>query len=268
VAGLSVRAVRLDLQYDGTEFHGWSRQPGLPTVEGSLEEALMIALGGPSPRLTVAGRTDAGVHARRQVVSLRLPEDLNLDGLRRSLNALTPPDLAVRALTGAPEGFDARRDALSRAYRYLVSPGPVQSPFLRRYSWHVPFRLDWEAMERAAALVVGRHDLTAFTPTETEHVVFRRTVTRCRWRRRGELAWLEVEAPAFLRHMVRALVGTLVEVGTGRRSLDQIHELLEGAARSAAGATAPPHGLFLWRVRYPPAAGGRGTGPAGRLDTP
>ncbi len=249
---------RLDLQYEGTDFHGWASQPELRTVQAVLEEALTVALSAPAPRLTVAGRTDAGVHARRQVVSLPLPDGLDLERLRRSLDALTPPDLSVTGLVPAP-GFDARRDALSRSYRYLVSARPAQDPFLRRYSYHVPYALDWEPMAAAASLVVGSHDLTAFTPTETEHRRFRRTVTVCRWRRRGELAWLEVECRAFLRHMVRVIAGTLLEVGAGRRSVSDVETLLKGAPREAAGPTAPAHGLFLWRVRYP-----GGTTPGGQ----
>jgi tRNA pseudouridine38-40 synthase len=243
--------VRLDLQYDGAGFHGWAVQPGVRTVQGSLEEALATVVGSPVPSLAVAGRTDAGVHARRQVVSLSLPDGLDLARLAYSLDALTTPDLSVGAVTRVAPGFDARRDVLWRSYRYFLSLAPSVSPFLRRYSWHARWPLDWEAMGRAAALVVGSHDLTAFTPAETEHLFFRRTVLACRWHRRGDLAWLEVKAPTFLRHMVRILVGTMVEVGRGKRSLDSMATLLDGAPRTAAGETAPPHGLFLWRVSYP-----------------
>jgi tRNA pseudouridine38-40 synthase len=253
--------VRLDLQYDGAGFHGWAVQPGVRTVQGNLEEALATVVGSPVPSLVVAGRTDAGVHARRQVVSLSLPDGLDLARLRHSLDALTTSDLSLAAVTRVAPGFDARRDALWRSYRYFLSPTLSASPFLRRYSWHAPWPLDWEAMQKAASLVVGRHDLTAFTPTETEHVHFRRTVLACRWHRRCDLAWLEVKAPTFLRHTVRTLVGTMVEVGRGKRSIDSMATLLNGALRTAAGETAPPHGLFLWRVSYPESPGaGNGHG--------
>lgn len=263
---------RLELQYEGTGLHGWAKQPGLLTVEGCLEAAFLTVLGR-VPEWEVAGRTDAGVHARRQVLSVRLPEGLDLDRLRYSLNALTPPQVAVVHIRPAPASFNARSQARSRVYRYFLATGPAVSPFWSRYSWHVPVELDWQALTEAAGLVVGTHDFTAFTPTETEHVLFRRKVTVCRWRRargglcglsvsnRGgalafahpggqELFYLEIEAEAFLRHMVRTLVGTMVEVAKGDRDLAGFASLLEGAPRAAAGPTAPPQGLFLWDVKY------------------
>ncbi len=271
---------RVELQYDGTGLYGWAKQPGLPTVEGCLEEAFRTVLG-IVPAWKVAGRTDAGVHARRQVLSMRLPLGLDLRKLQYSLNALTPPEIAITAIRPAPLWFDARASADSRVYRYFLSCGRTLSPFWRRYCWHVPYALDWEGMEAAAAAVVGRHDFTAFTPTDTEHVLFTRTVTLCRWKRvegdfpvlrsrpgvptraesgrpgesallaEGEdLRYLEIEAEAFLRHMVRILVGTMVEIGRGVCQLESFFRLLEGAARDAAGPTAPPQGLVLWDVKY------------------
>ncbi|MCZ7663367.1 MAG: tRNA pseudouridine(38-40) synthase TruA [Thermoleophilia bacterium] len=243
-------AYRLDLQYDGSDFHGWAKQPGLETVEGALETAFTILLR-ETPRLTVAGRTDTGVHARRQVVSLELPRGLGVAPLVRSLNSLTPPGLAVTGLCPMPGGFDARRDALARSYRYFIWRGAAADPFRRRFVWHVPGEIDFARLQAAAALVPGRHDFKAFTPTETEHILFARTVHACRWRCRGPLVWLEIEAQSFLRHMVRSLVGTMVEIAAGRSEPGSMAWLLEGAAREAAGPTAPPHGLFLWRIRYP-----------------
>jgi len=267
------RVHRLELQYDGTGLHGWAKQEGLPTVEGSLESALRTVLGR-APEIRVAGRTDAGVHARRQVASLTLPEGLDLGRLRASLNALTPPGIAILRIAPAAEGFDARKDATGRVYRYYVSTSSVVSPFFSRYCWHVPVALDLDALGATASAVVGRHDFTAFTPTETEHVFFNRLVSRCEWRRatdfpgarppgaaarterRTGMWYLEIEAEAFLRHMVRTLVGTMVEVAQGDRSLGDFESLLSGAARRHAGPTAPAHGLFLWDVRY----GGRRAG--------
>lgn len=252
--GATTTRYRMDLQYDGEGFFGWARQSGMVTVQGALEAALGTVLG-MVPTLSVAGRTDTGVHARRQVVSLDLP-DMSPQGpidpfrLMGSLNALTPPGLAVVALAAARPGFDARRDATSRSYRYLITPGLVQSPFRRAYAWHVGHPLDVVAMAAASRMVLGRHDFTAFTPAEGERAVFVRTVDRCSWRLRGDLLWLEVRATSFLRHMVRSLVGTMVEVGRGRLGVADMERFLLGAPRATAGPTAPPHGLFLWRVTY------------------
>lgn len=248
-------AHRLEIQYDGGAFHGWSKQPGLPTVEGALEEAFRIVTG-TRPALTAAGRTDAGVHARRQVVSLLLEEGQNLERLSHSLQALTAPELAVVELVPAP-GFDARRDARERTYRYFIQTGRTASPFLRRYSWHLPFPLDVAAMQSAATLVEGKHDFTAFTPTGTEHVFFYRTVNECRWDVQDGLLVLTISANAFLRQMVRSLVGTMVEMGRGRWRTERMRELLEGAPRGRAGPTCPARGLFLWDIAYSAGQGSR-----------
>jgi tRNA pseudouridine38-40 synthase len=243
------RSHRMELQYDGTGLHGWAKQGGLLTVEGSLEQALRTVLGS-VPELRVAGRTDAGVHARRQIASLHLPAGTDLSRLRASLNALTSPGIAVIRIAPAPEGFDAWKDATGRTYRYYLSPLPVVSPFWSRYCWHVPGKLDLVGMRAAAAATVGRHDFTAFTPTETEHIFFGREVTRCAWKGATGMLYLEIEAAAFLRHMVRTLVGTMLEVAQGKRSLDDFGRLLQGVSRDEAGLTAPPQGLFLWDVKY------------------
>ena len=258
------RTYRMELQYDGAGLHGWAKQERLATVEGSLEAAFKIALGH-SPSLRVAGRTDAGVHARRQVVSLLLPQGVDRRGLLRSLNALTPAGIRVSRLTPAPAGFDARKDAVSRTYRYFVCPESVASPFWAPYSWQVRGPLDLNAMREAAGLVEGRHDFAAFTPTKTEHVFFHKTVIRCGWTRgrTGPLqagTWtMEIEADAFLRHMVRILVGAMVEIGQGVRSIEDLERALSGASREDMGLTAPAHGLFLWDIRYP-ARGRRSAG--------
>jgi tRNA pseudouridine38-40 synthase len=223
-------------------------------------------------QLTVAGRTDAGVHAWGQVVGVRwsgmataptaYPEraggeskDLDLDRLLRSLNAILPDQVCVQAVTPAPDGFDARRDARSRVYCYRVHAGPAPSPFERGRALHWPHRLDREALDRCAGLLVGTHDFTAFTPTDTEHVRFERDVMHAEWRAvpapvKGEMLEFWIEADAFMRNMVRVLVGTMLEVGGGRRTVDDFAALLNGAPRSEAGETAPPHGLYLAAVRY------------------
>ena len=243
---------RLDIAYDGSAFRGWAGQPGLRTVQGEIEKALAELFGG-AVVLTVAGRTDAGVHALGQVASFEATK-APPDDLRRALNALTPSDVAITAAEPASAGFDARRDALSRRYRYRIATGPVASPFERRRSLHWPHRLDRDALEACAAALAGRHDFTAFTPTDTEHVHFERLILEAVWLdpAGGELRF-ELEADAFMRKMVRSILGTILEVGSGRRSLEDFAELLEGRARAQAGPTAPAHGLYLLAVRYPTA---------------
>jgi tRNA pseudouridine38-40 synthase len=211
---------------------------------------------GERPPLGVAGRTDAGVHALGQVVSLELAGDPP-DALARRLNAVLPDEIVVRAAEPAPEGFDARRDATSRRYRFRILASAVPSPFERRLSVHWPHRLDRQALDACAAALVGTHDFTAFTPTETEHVRFERDVIAAEWRadtlepsHPGELLEFEIEADTFMRHMVRVLVGTMLEVAGARRTVADFKGLLEGAPRSAAGQTAPAHGLYLVGVRY------------------
>jgi tRNA pseudouridine38-40 synthase len=244
---------RLDIAYDGTPFAGWAAQPGLRTVQGEIEAGIERILGRAVP-LTVAGRTDAGVHAWGQVASFELDGAPGVD-LRRALNAVTPPEISVTQVAPAPDGFDARRDALSRTYCYRVLPSDVASPFERQRALWWPYALAQAALEGCAASVVGTHDFTAFTPTQTEHVRFERDVLRCEWMVGtgiGPEPVLElwVEADAFMRNMVRVLVGTMLEVGAGRRSVADFEGLLSGAPRERAGETAPAHGLYLASVRY------------------
>jgi tRNA pseudouridine38-40 synthase len=242
------RVLRLDLEYDGAGFAGWAAQPGLRTVEGVLRDALSPLLPGPLD-LAVAGRTDAGVHATGQVASVATDADRDPRRLHRGLNALLPPDVTVCAVAEAPNGFDARRDARSRRYEYQVLPGPP-SALRRGRVLHHPAPLDLSPMAEAARRVVGTHDFRAFTPTRTEHVFFDRTVTACEWSRRGDELVLTVEADAFLRHMVRVLVGTMLLVGRGAWEPGRLDGLLRGAPRGAAGPTAPAHGLTLVGVAY------------------
>ena len=228
--------VRLTVAYDGTPFAGWAAQPGLRTVQGEMEAALERILGDPAS-LTVAGRTDAGVHAWGQVASFQLQGSLP-DGLAHRLNAVLPPAISVIDATPAAEGFDARRDARSRTYCYRVLASPVRHPLeIGRALWW-PHLVDREALQRCAAALVGRHDFTAFTPTQTEHVRFERDVIGAEWRAQrvaeslpGELLEFWIEADAFMRHMVRILVGTMLELAGGRRSAEDFEELLRGAER-------------------------------------
>jgi tRNA pseudouridine38-40 synthase len=250
-----VGVVRLTIAYDGGPFAGWAAQAGLRTIQDELEQALERILGRAAP-LTVAGRTDAGVHAWGQVASFELDGEPPAE-LARSLNAVLPNEIAVLEAAPAADGFDARRAARSRTYCYWVVAGPVLSPFERGRALWWPQDLDRGAIDRCAGLCVGTHDFTAFTPTDTEHVRFERNVLSCEWRRfpladarDGELLELWIEADAFMRHMVRVLVGTMLEVGRGRRPVDDFAALLDGAPRERAGDTAAAHGLYLARVSY------------------
>ncbi|MGH2875230.1 MAG: tRNA pseudouridine(38-40) synthase TruA [Solirubrobacteraceae bacterium] len=237
---------RLLLEYDGTEFHGWARQPGLRTVQAEVERALAIVLRRDEVRLTVAGRTDAGVHARGQVASYE-----GEPARAESLNALLPLDVAVLSCEAAPPGFDARHDATSRAYAYRLLTRRARSAHERRFALHWPHALDLEALQRSAAALVGSHDFTAFTPTQTEHVRFERRVLSAAWVRAGdELIELRIEADAFMRNMIRVLVGTMLEVGGGHRSAPEFVALLEGRPRSEAGRTVAPHGLHFLGASY------------------
>jgi tRNA pseudouridine38-40 synthase len=206
--------------------------------------------------LTVAGRTDAGVHAWGQVASFAIDGDVP-DPLVRRMNSMLPREIAVLDAEPAPEGFDARRDAKSRTYCYWLIAAEVRHPLERARALWWPYPVDQEALERCAALLVGTHDFTAFTPTQTEHVRFERDVMHAEWRThrlaepfKGLLLEFWIEADAFMRHMVRVLVGTMLEVAQGRRSVEDFEALLTGAPRERAGETAPPHGLYLASVRY------------------
>lgn len=241
---------KLTLEYDGSDFAGWARQPEERSVQEELERALRTILGdvgsdGRPLKVSVAGRTDRGVHAWAQVASYAHEA---LDPLR--LNGLLPDDISVLACEPAPEGFDARRDALSRTYCYRVLARRTRSVFERRRAFWWTGALDPDVLHECAHALLGRHDFTAFTPTETEHRRFVRDVSRAEWVVHGELLEFWIQADTFLRHMNRVLVGSMLDVCAGLMTMEQFKELLEGRPRSQAGRTAPAHGLALASVAY------------------
>ncbi len=264
-----MRNIKLTLSYDGTDFFGWQLQPNRRTVQGVVEDALKVILTG-DVRIYGSGRTDAGVHSLGQIANFKTESRIELSGLKRGLNSLLPKDVRVLDLDEVPEEFDSRRWATSRIYRYIIIRCEVALPFARNYAWHIIDELDVEAMKRAGSKFVGTHDFSSFAGSEEakggggKGEEGRNSVSKIREILNlsirngagsqglvpGEFIEITIEANAFLRHMVRNIVGTVVDIGRGKRDESEIIEILEAKDRSMAGATAPPSGLYLVEVKY------------------
>lgn len=244
-----MKTIRLTLEYDGTEFVGWQIQPNGRSVQEVVEAALERVLGTPV-RVHSAGRTDAGVHARGMVAHFTTTADLPLAAYREGLNRLLPLDVAVREAAEVSDGFHARFDARGKWYRYAIRCAPVRSPLLDRSAWHLRKSLDLAAIERAAQDFIGRHDFAAFRSAGCDAKTTEREIYSLRFNQQGELLYIDVRGEGFLRNMVRVMVGTLAEIGMGRRPAGDVSELLRGGCREKAGRTAPAHGLCLMEVWY------------------
>jgi len=248
----STHRLALLVEYQGTAYAGSQLQANAPTVQGVLERALRSLTGEPV-RIALAGRTDAGVHARGQVAAFNTKSRLSLDTFARGTNALLPLDVSVRAVAEVASQFDPRRHALSRVYRYTLHLGPQRPGLLRDFAWHPPATLDLAPVAEAARLLVGAHDFASFAqPSEARRRSTQRHVTRAELLEKGELALFDIEANAFLTQMVRRIVGTLVEVGSRKRTQVEFASLLEHPHPGAAGFVAPAQGLCLTHVRYDP----------------
>ena len=245
-----MRNIKLLIEYDGTNYLGWQMQPGSPTLQGKIEEKLSL-LTGEAIHLVGSGRTDAGAHAFGQVANFKTQSKMDPGSIQRALNSLLPPDIVIRKVKEADETFNARRSARSKVYEYRILNRPLRSAFHLRYAWHLSQKLDFEGMRRAARNLVGEHDFSSFRSVGSPTRTTVRKVIRAEWRKsRDGLIHFEIEANGFLKQMVRAIVGTLVDVGRGKINAEEFRGIIDAKDRKMAGATAPAHGLFLKEVKY------------------
>ncbi|HEX9867867.1 MAG TPA: tRNA pseudouridine(38-40) synthase TruA [Candidatus Tectomicrobia bacterium] len=245
-----MRTLKLVIEYDGFDYHGWQVQDHAVTIQGVIEAALEKILGEPI-RVNGAGRTDAKVHALGQVASLRCPTDIPTTALQRALNAVLPRDIVVHEVRDVPADFHARFSALGKVYVYRILNRPVRAALRLRYVWHLPHALDVPSMALAGTCLQGTHDFTSFQGTGSEVRTTERTLTELTVACTADEIVITCTANGFLRHMVRNIVGTLVEVGRGARPPADLKRILDGRDRRLAGATAPPQGLYLTQVLYP-----------------
>jgi tRNA pseudouridine38-40 synthase len=253
-----MRTIKLTLAYDGTDFSGFQRQPNARSVQAVLEDAL-ASIEGREVTVAGAGRTDSGVHALGQVASVSLGHPIDVKDLRQALNTTLPKDVRVLSVEEAPATFNARFSARGKLYRYRIVNADVMNPIERRFAWHVPRALSVDDLRLAARDLVGQHDFAAFQSSGGNITTSVRTISSSEWTEEalpegGRLLIYETAGSGFLRHMVRTIIGTLVEVGSGRRPVASVRELLASKDRTAAGPTAPPYGLYLVRVDYDAAA--------------
>jgi tRNA pseudouridine38-40 synthase len=245
-----MRNIKLTIEYDGTAYHGWQIQPGLETIQGVMRERIAQITQG-KVNLIGAGRTDAGVHALAQVANFQTESHIDLLALQRGLNSLLPPDIVITGVEEVDEQFHARFSARSKTYEYRILNQPYPSALVRDYAWFIPHELDLPSMQRCGTLLIGSHDFSSFRASgdESRHSireVFRLDIER----RKDNVMIVAIEANAFLREMVRNIVGTLVDVGKGKTSLEKFKEIFEAKDRRQAGMTAPAQGLFLVEVKY------------------
>ncbi len=245
-----MRTIKLLIEYDGTNYLGWQVQSKGQTIQGVIEENLKKLTGDPA-RLTGSGRTDGGAHAIGQVAHFRTRSRMDLHSIQRALNSLLPPDIAIKGIEEAGENFHARKQVRSKVYEYRIINQPLRSVFHRDYTWHIPQGLDWEEVKKATQKLIGEHDFSSFRSVGTPTRTAIRRVMRAEWKRgRDGTIRFEIEANGFLKQMVRAIVGTLIEVGKGKINSEEFQKILESKDRKKAGPTAPARGLFLKEVKY------------------
>ncbi len=241
--------LKLTLEYDGTAYHGWQVQPGLPTIQGALEE-IVKRISGEEVRVIGAGRTDAGVHALGQVANFRASKDLALDTWRRALNGLLPSDIVVRGVEPVPDEFEARRSATYKTYRYSIWNAPFPSALERHCALHIPDPLDVASMAEGATSLIGEHDFSAFRAADDSPPRPVRRVVEARFAQEANRLHFIITGNGFLKHMIRIIMGTLLDVGRGKLSPEDLERILHSKDRQRAARTAPPHGLCLMEVMY------------------